>query len=145
MTDLVPADQIEEIVGARRHALAHLGRAVSAEQTVYVLHSQQCKDSGIDLRSCIYSQALDDGINGLHEWVGQEDRVVTLQVAHGCLIPDDDGPDDIEPVNYPSGDPGEFSERCDPAHVHEGQCGQDEIGDWWHLTTPSGEGGGDHG
>lgn len=46
MTDLVPADQIEQIVGARRHPLAHLGRAVSAEQTVYILHSQRCKGDG---------------------------------------------------------------------------------------------------
>jgi len=104
VADLVLADQIEQIVGARRHALAHLGRAVSAEQTVYILHSQRCKDSGIDLRSCIYSKALDGGISGLHEWDGQEDRVVTLQVVHGCLIPDDDGPDDIEHVS-PPGEP----------------------------------------
>lgn len=96
MTALVPADEIERIVGARRHRLAHLGRAVSAEQTVYVLHSQQCKDSGIDLRTCIYSRALDAGIEGLTEWDGQEDRVVTLQVAHGLLLPDPAGPDDIE-------------------------------------------------
>jgi hypothetical protein len=96
MSNLVPADQIEQIVGARRHALAHLGRAVTAEQIVYVLHSQRCKDSGIDLRACTYSQALDSGIEGLHEWDGQEDQVVTLQVAHGCLLPDPDGPPDIE-------------------------------------------------
>ena len=96
MSDLVPIDLIEQIVGARRHALAHLGRAVTAEQTVYVLHSQRCKDSGIDLRNCTYSRALDSGIEGLHEWDGQEDQVVTLQVAHGYLLPDPDEPPDIE-------------------------------------------------
>lgn len=69
MSDLVPADQIEQIVGARRHKLAHLGRAVSAEQTVYVLHSFACRDSGIDLRTCVYSRALDAGIGGLPESV----------------------------------------------------------------------------
>lgn len=31
MSDLVPADQIEQIVGIRRHRQAHFGRAVSAE------------------------------------------------------------------------------------------------------------------
>ncbi|UIU47024.1 hypothetical protein [Microcystis phage MinS1] len=95
MTDLVPADRIEQIVGARRHALAHLGRAVSAEQTVYILHSQRCKDSGIDLRACGYSRALDRGID-LGDWDGHEDQLVTLMHAHGFLMPDDDGPDDIE-------------------------------------------------
>lgn len=108
MSTIVPADQIEQIVGARRHALAHLGRAVSAEQTVYILHSQQCKDSGIDLRACIYSKTLDAGISGLPEWRGREDRVVTLQVEHGWLIPDDDGPDDIELVVLPP-------EQADPS------------------------------
>ncbi len=42
-----PADQIEQIVGIRRHSQAHFGRAVSAERTVYILHSQRCLDSGI--------------------------------------------------------------------------------------------------
>ena len=52
MSNLVPAEDIERIVGAQRHASRHYGRAVSAEQTVYILHSQQCKDSGIDLCDC---------------------------------------------------------------------------------------------
>lgn len=95
MSDLVPADQVERLVGARRHALAHLGRAVSAEQTFYILHSQTCKDSGIDLRACGYSHALDSGIN-LGDWRDHQDRTVTLQHVHGCLLPDDDGPDDVE-------------------------------------------------
>ena len=112
MTDLVPADQIESIVGARRHALAHLGRAVSSEQTVYILHSHACKDSGIDLRSCIYSRALDRGIDS-GDWDGQEDETVTLQAAHGWLMPDDDGPDAIDyltttpPTVATEGDGGE--------------------------------------
>lgn len=59
MTNFVPADQIERIVGARRHATHHLGRAVSAEQAVYILHSVACKDSGLDLRECPFSLALD--------------------------------------------------------------------------------------
>ena len=35
MTDLVPADQIEQIVGIQRHPYRHYARAVTAEQTVY--------------------------------------------------------------------------------------------------------------
>ena len=73
MADIVPSDQIEDIVGADRHAAQHLGRAVSDEQVVYVLHSQRCKDSGIDLRDCPWSKALDVGID-LDDWRGYEDR-----------------------------------------------------------------------
>ncbi|WP_228941817.1 hypothetical protein [Nocardioides sp. Leaf374] len=94
MTDLVPADQIEHLVGARRHPLAHLGRADSTEQTVYILHSYACRDSGIDLRTCGYSRALDRGID-LGDWAGHEDQVVTLQVEHGLLMPDLHGPTDL--------------------------------------------------
>lgn len=97
MSDLVPASEIEARVGARRHALAHLGRAVSAEQTVYILHSRACIDTGIDLRSCDYSHALDRGID-LVDWQHHQDRVVTLQHQHGYLMPDD-GPDDIEALS----------------------------------------------
>ena len=59
MSKLVPASKIEGIVGARRHPTNHQGRAVSAEQTVYVLHSKECLDSGIDLRRCPFSVAMD--------------------------------------------------------------------------------------
>lgn len=95
MSNLVAADQIEQIVGARRHAVAHLGRAVSAERTVYVLHSRECKESGIDLRACAYSRALDQGID-LIDWQHNQDEAVTLQVIHGFLMPDSGGPDDVE-------------------------------------------------
>jgi hypothetical protein len=107
MSNLVPADQIERLVGAKRHALAHLGRAVSAEQTIYVLHSQACKDSGIDLRFCGYSRALDRGIDQ-GDWEGHQDSAVTLMHAHGFLMPDDDGPDDVEYLTTtPTHDPAE--------------------------------------
>lgn len=86
MADLVPADQIEQIVGARRHAHQHLGRAASAEQTVYVLHSEKCRDSGIDLRECEWSLALDRGID-LDDWSGHEDRAVVLAFRRGRLFP----------------------------------------------------------
>ena len=86
MSDLVPADQIEDIVGAKRHPLHHLGRAVSTERTVYILHSQRCKDSGIDLRDCVWSRALDRGINE-DEWRDCQDRPVVLHVWLGVLMP----------------------------------------------------------
>lgn len=62
MSDLVPTADIERIVGIERHQTAHYARAVSAEETVYILHSHDCKNSGIDLRECRYSIALDRGI-----------------------------------------------------------------------------------
>lgn len=86
MSNLVPAEEIEQIVGARRHAHQHLGRADSATETVYVLHSQRCKDSGIDLRECDWSLALDRGIDP-DDWEGYEDRPVALAFRSRRLFP----------------------------------------------------------
>lgn len=92
MSDLVPGDQIEQIVGAPRHPTEHIGRAVSAEQVVYVLHSQACLDSGIDLRECPYSVALDKGIEDRVPWASWRrvpDCPVKLHVHYdGWLVPD---------------------------------------------------------
>lgn len=87
MSDLVPASEIEEIVGAARHPVHHLARAVSAEQVVYVLHSERCKASGIDLRDCSYSQALDNGIDR-EAWTDLEDCAVIVTVDLNRLIPE---------------------------------------------------------
>lgn len=88
MSRLESADEIEAIVGANRHATDHLGRAVSAEQRVYVLHSDECRARGIDLRDCEYSIALDRGID-LSIWGDFEDRPVTLAIdaEEGDLLP----------------------------------------------------------
>ncbi len=86
MSNLVPAEEIEQTVGAKRHFAQHIGRAVSAEQTVYVLHSQRCKDSGIDLRECEWSLALDRGID-LDDWKDYEDRPVVLAFRKQRLFP----------------------------------------------------------
>ena len=86
MSDIVPAEDIEWIVGHARHATRHIGRAVSAEQMVYVLHSHECKNSGIDLRDCRFSLALDAGIRDT-EWDGFEDRAVALAIIHDRLVP----------------------------------------------------------
>ena len=88
MTDLVPTEDIERIVGVARRQTVHCGRAVSAEQRVYILHSKDCLDSGIDLRKCPFSLALDLGIS-LHRWAKFEDLPVELWVsaATGRLVP----------------------------------------------------------
>ncbi len=94
MTNLVDPDRIEGIVGARRHETLHIGRAVSAEQTVYILHSQECKDSGIDLRSCEYSVALDRGIDPT-AWVEDEARLLSIDLSGSLAnhpLPPDSAP-----------------------------------------------------
>lgn len=80
MTRLEPSETIEATVGAKRHATSHLGRAVSAEQRVYILHSQECVDSGIDLRECEYSRALDCGID-MGVWWDAQDAPVVLAIS----------------------------------------------------------------
>ncbi|UXA19529.1 hypothetical protein [Mycobacterium sp. SMC-4] len=86
MSDLVPAEDIERIVGVPRHRTVHYGRAVSSEQTVYILHSRECKESGIDLRDCRFSIAMDRGIE-MSSWDGHEDTSVILGVWNERLIP----------------------------------------------------------
>ncbi len=86
MSEIVPADDIERIVGAKRHAELHLGGAFGAERTVYILHSKRCRDSGVDLRWCPYSVALDKGIRSLW-WDYYEDCPVVLDLHYGELIP----------------------------------------------------------
>ena len=86
MSELVPRSEIEETVGAPRHRQAHYGRAVTVEQTVYILHSKRCLESGIDLRDCRFSVALDKGIE-LGNWEGKTDTPVVLGVWNGRLIP----------------------------------------------------------
>lgn len=85
-TKLVPPGEIERIVGVRRHHKAHFGRAVSADRTVYILHSRECRGSGTDLRDCRFSVALDKGIVPAR-WSGFEDAPVILGVHEGLLVP----------------------------------------------------------
>lgn len=86
MSDLVSVDKIEGIVGAFRDPRVHIGRAVSEEETVYILHSQECKGSGIDLRECQYSLAMDNGIL-IKDWDGMFDRPVELGIVSQKLVP----------------------------------------------------------
>lgn len=83
MTKIVPADQIERIVGARRLATVHIGRAVSSEQVFYILHSEKCLAETPNLRDCPYSTALDRGIDP-DEW--HEDVPIVLGLRRGRLV-----------------------------------------------------------
>lgn len=86
MSNLVPAEDIEQIVGQERHQTCHYGRAVTVEQTFYILHSWNCKGSGVDLRDCEYSIALDKGLDIL-KWRGFTDEAVVLHIEDGELRP----------------------------------------------------------
>ena len=52
MTNLVPASEIENIVGRRRHERAHYGRAVSDEEVFYILHSKNCLEDNPEKEYC---------------------------------------------------------------------------------------------
>lgn len=86
MSNLVPAEDIEAIVGQQRHNTCHYGRAVTAEQTLYILHSHKCVETGQDLRECSYSLALDRGIS-TKAWQGFEDEAVVLYIENHRLRP----------------------------------------------------------
>ena len=83
MSDLVDSSSIEAIVGTSRHATAHYGRAISAEQVVFILHSQACLDARADLRTCAFSRALDRGIDPARF---PEDTPVRLALQAGLLV-----------------------------------------------------------
>lgn len=78
MSDIVPSADIERIVGATRHETDHIARAVSREQRVYLLHPHACLREHTDLRDCLFSLALDEGID-LFVWV--EDVPMTVLIA----------------------------------------------------------------
>jgi len=86
MSEIVAPEIIEYIVGVRRHPEKHYGRAVSDEETCYILHSQECKDGGIDLRACPFSIALDRGISR-NRWADFQDMPVELWISMGRLVP----------------------------------------------------------
>lgn len=77
MTEHVPADQIEGIVGARRHPIDHYGRAVSDEETFYILHSAECLTVFADLKDCPLSVGLNDTFD-FDEW--PLDQTLRLEV-----------------------------------------------------------------
>lgn len=91
MTERVPADQIEEIVGAPRQLGHHLGRLIGPEGggNLFILHSARCRDALADLRECHYSLILDHyGVSPCW-WEGMRDRPVRLGIMPGVgLVPE---------------------------------------------------------
>ena len=83
MSDLVPAEDIERIVGISRHPSMHYGRAISTEQVTYVLHSQECKNATPDLRDCIFSLALE----GLGALTSRGSGLLCMAIVGGAIVP----------------------------------------------------------
>ncbi|MBS3177722.1 MULTISPECIES: hypothetical protein [unclassified Pseudoclavibacter] len=90
MSDLVPQDAIEIIVGAERHEALHIARMVSGEEVIYVLHSRSClvtrEELKIDLRECPYAKTTDKGLK-LEDWKDCSDRAVVVRIVNQRLKP----------------------------------------------------------
>ena len=89
MSEEVPMHLIEGIVGSPRHPTQHIARAVTEEERVYILHSENCESFvyGISLLDCKYSVALTRGID-LTTWEGSFDVPVIVRInLEGELIP----------------------------------------------------------
>lgn len=81
MSDLVDPHEIERIVGLTRSQTEHFGRAV--DDVMYIMHSLDCLNSGIDLRDCEYSKAMDNDITIIP---GGEGQPLRLSVLNGVLL-----------------------------------------------------------
>jgi hypothetical protein len=82
MSELVDPASIEAIVGWPRQPDVHMGRYNSDEGRLYILHSQECLGSGIDLRECEYSIAMDRGDYMFHLF----DAPMSLYIYDGRLM-----------------------------------------------------------
>ena len=97
MTDLVPADSIEQIVGVRRDPFLHIARAIPADLapssqdpskgTIYLMHPTNCPMRLLNrpLTECRFSHALD--VPFPEEHLPYDEPVVVLVGHRGQLIP----------------------------------------------------------
>lgn len=85
MTEQVPADRIEELVGIDRHPTLHYARIDTESDRVFILHSGLCLSRRDDLRTCPYSRALDKGID-LLAWGGLEDVTVVVRLRRSRTL-----------------------------------------------------------
>lgn len=81
---VVPATEVEHIVGQQRWHFEHIG--IVSGGTVTILHSHQCRRTLEDLRECEFSRALARGVDyWAAPWpVG---RPLILEVRNGDLHP----------------------------------------------------------
>lgn len=88
MTRTEDPDKILEIMGVERHPTRHYARAVTADQRIYILHSQACVNQHEDLRDCGISMALDgmldESVRPLFDW--ELDKLLSVRlIQHGHL------------------------------------------------------------
>ena len=83
MSTRVPADQIEAVVGVKRHQTAHVIRGDYATGMAYILHPHDCLARYADLRDCPWSLALDRG----DAWL-PDDKPHYVRVRNGQLVAD---------------------------------------------------------
>ena len=87
MTDLVPPEDIEKLVGLLRNSWRHVGRAVPEDDIFYIMHSHECLARDIDLRECEFSIALDRGL-WKTDWRDYENCPCELKINKaGRLVP----------------------------------------------------------
>lgn len=86
MPEIVPAEDIERIVGVERQQSLHIGRVVIADDTFYILHSKVCLEARDSLLDCPYTHALTNVNPG--DWEGYTDKPVVLRIREGRLCPD---------------------------------------------------------
>lgn len=81
MTSRVPHNQIERLVGTKRHPTQHIIRGDDSTARAYILHSADCLVRYEDLRDCPWSLALDRG----EVWL-PDDKPHYVRVRDGQLI-----------------------------------------------------------
>ena len=86
MSNKVDPNQIEEIVGTKRNRKAHIGKFVSEEDKVYIMHSRECVVAHEDLRQCKFSLAMDTGLPE-KAWNKYADKTVLLGIMKDFLVP----------------------------------------------------------
>lgn len=79
-------NDIEAIVGIQRHSTVHYGRAVSATDQFYILHSRRCLRDFPDSMDCPFSFSMLHGINR-KEWAKWQDMALPIGIRRGMVVP----------------------------------------------------------
>ena len=88
MVNIIPPDEIEELVGSARLFDKHVGRVITAERRFVLMHSEQCLQEYDDLRDCPYSQSMQSNFySGRWESHRDEAMLVELDRETGVLYP----------------------------------------------------------
>ena len=85
MTKTSEPTPVEQWVGVPRHPWAHIGRPMS-DNTLLVLHSQQCFDSGKPFVDCPFTDAAHQGRWDRDVW-GVHNGPHFLTLDEGWLFP----------------------------------------------------------